>query len=107
MAKKSTSIRPITRTFSRDGLGIISAKARRVSDAMIKASAMALAELAPTRTKQKRQSSAPAGHIRSVSLAIAKAVGKQAIQEGLASVDEAQFEQELAANVWEPVYELW
>jgi malate dehydrogenase (oxaloacetate-decarboxylating) len=43
--------------------------------------------------------------IRSVSLAVAKAVGMQAIQDGLAMVDETQFEQELAANVWEPVYE--
>jgi malate dehydrogenase (oxaloacetate-decarboxylating) len=40
-----------------------------------------------------------------VSLAIAKAVGNQAIQEGLALVDETQFEHELANNVWEPVYE--
>jgi malate dehydrogenase (oxaloacetate-decarboxylating) len=31
-------------------------------------------------------------------------VGTQAIQEGLADVDEAGFAKELAANVWEPVY---
>jgi malate dehydrogenase (oxaloacetate-decarboxylating) len=36
---------------------------------------------------------------------VARAVGKQAIKEGLASVDETQFEKELAANVWEPIYE--
>jgi hypothetical protein len=32
-------------------------------------------------------------------------VGHQAIQDGSATVDEDQFEQELAANIWEPVYE--
>jgi malate dehydrogenase (oxaloacetate-decarboxylating) len=86
-------------------LGIISSKARRVSDAMIKAAAIALAELAPTRQNKNASLLPPLASIRSVSLAIAKAVGKQAIQEGHAFVDEARFEQELAANVWEPVYE--
>jgi malate dehydrogenase (oxaloacetate-decarboxylating) len=86
-------------------LGIISSKARYVSDAMIKAAAIALAELAPTRQNKNAGLLPPLASIRSVSLAIAKAVGKQAIQEGHAFVDEAQFEQELAANVWEPVYE--
>ena len=38
-------------------------------------------------------------------LAVAKAVGNQAIKDGSATVDEDQFEQELAANIWEPVYE--
>jgi malic enzyme len=89
-------------------LGIIASKARHVSDPMIKASAKALAELAPTRQNNKKANLLPplAG-IRSVSLAIAKAVGKQAIQDGLAAVDEGQFEQELAANVWEPVYQTY
>jgi len=86
-------------------LGIISSRARHVSDAMIKASARALAELCPTR-QDKRASLLPAlSSIRAVSLAVARAVGKQALKEGLAGVDEAGFEAELAANVWEPVYQ--
>jgi malate dehydrogenase (oxaloacetate-decarboxylating) len=85
-------------------LGIIASKARHVSDSMIKVSAKALAELAPTR-QNKANLLPPLAGIRSVSLAIAKAVGKQAIQDGLAAVDEAQFKRELAANVWEPVYQ--
>jgi malate dehydrogenase (oxaloacetate-decarboxylating) len=88
-------------------LGIISSRARHVSDAMIKASAIALAELAPTRQNKNANLLPPLASIRSVSFAIAKAVGKQAIQDGLATVDESEFEQELAANVWEPVYELY
>jgi malate dehydrogenase (oxaloacetate-decarboxylating) len=86
-------------------LGIISSKARQVSDAMIKAAAIALAELAPTRQSKSANLLPPLASIRSVSLAIAKAVGNQAIQDGSADVDEDQFEQELAGNIWEPVYE--
>jgi malate dehydrogenase (oxaloacetate-decarboxylating) len=86
-------------------LGIISSKARQISDAMIKAAAIALAELAPTRQSKSANLLPPLAAIRSVSLAIAKAVGNQAIQDGSATVDQDQFEQELAANIWEPVYE--
>jgi malate dehydrogenase (oxaloacetate-decarboxylating) len=86
-------------------LGIISAKARQVSDAMIKAAAMGLAELAPTRQNKNANLLPPLANIRSVSLAVARAVGNEAIQDGSATVDKAQFEQELAANIWEPVYE--
>jgi malate dehydrogenase (oxaloacetate-decarboxylating) len=86
-------------------LGVISSKARHVSDAMIKASAEALAELAPTRQDKNANLLPPLSGIRSVSLAIARTVGRQAIQDGLTTMDEAQLEQELAANVWEPGYE--
>jgi malate dehydrogenase (oxaloacetate-decarboxylating) len=86
-------------------LGIISSKAQRVSDAMIKTAALALAGLAPTRQNKDANLLPPLANIRSVSLAIAKAVGNQAINEGHALVDAAHFEEELAANVWEPVYE--
>ena len=84
---------------------MISSKARHVSDAMIKASAEALAELAPTRQDKNANLLPPLSGIRSVSLARARAVGRQAIQDGLTTMDEAQLEQELAANVWEPGYE--
>jgi malate dehydrogenase (oxaloacetate-decarboxylating) len=85
-------------------LGIISSRAKHVSDAMIKASALALAGLSPTHQDKTASLLPPLQAIRSVSLEVAKAVGRQAIQDGLASVDEAAFEKELAANVWEPVY---
>ncbi|HTD17727.1 MAG TPA: NAD-dependent malic enzyme [Chthoniobacterales bacterium] len=86
-------------------LGIISLRASRVSDAMIKASAKALAELAPTKQNKNANLLPPLSSMRSISLAIARAVGRQAIQDGLTLMDEAQLERELAANVWEPVYE--
>jgi malate dehydrogenase (oxaloacetate-decarboxylating) len=72
---------------------------------MIKAAALALADLAPTRQKKDGNLLPPLASIRSVSLEIAKAVGNQAIKEGNALIEEARFEQELAGNVWEPVYE--
>ncbi len=88
-------------------LGIISSHARHVSDGMIKASANALAGLSPTRKDNHANLLPPLSSIRSVSLEVAKAVGKQAMQDGLAGVDEAGFEKELAANVWEPVYKAY
>ena len=86
-------------------LGILSSRARHVSDGMIKAAALALAELSPTR-QDKNASLLPALEtIRSVSKSVAGAVGLQSIKDGLAEVDEAGLEQELKANFWEPLYE--
>jgi malate dehydrogenase (oxaloacetate-decarboxylating) len=88
-------------------LGIISSHAKHVSDAMIKASALALAALSPTRKDKRANLLPPLSNIRSVSLEVAKAVGSQAIQDGLAAVDAAGFEKELAANIWDPAYKTY
>ena len=88
-------------------LGILSSHARHVSDAMIKASALALAELSPTRKDKQGRLLPPLSSIRSVSQAVARAVGQEAIREGLAEVDEPGLEKELAANFWEPRYETY
>jgi malate dehydrogenase (oxaloacetate-decarboxylating) len=88
-------------------LGILSSHARHVSDTMIKASALALAELSPTRKDKEGGLLPPLSSIRSVSQAVARAVGQQAIREGLAEVDEPGLEKELAANFWEPLYETY
>jgi malate dehydrogenase (oxaloacetate-decarboxylating) len=86
-------------------LGILSSRARHVSDAMIKASALMLADLCPTRTDKNGLLLPPLTAIRDVSRSVANAVGKQAIKEGLARVDAIGLEKEIAANIWEPVYE--
>ena len=101
---------PVTQTnnsyiFPGLALGIISSRARHVSDAMIKAAALALAALCPTHEDEQANLLPALSGIRAVSLEVARAVGSQAIREGLAGVDEAGFEAELAANVWEPVYQ--
>ena len=85
-------------------LGIISARARRVSDAMIMASALALAELAPTRRDKTAALLPPLAGLRDISRYVARAVGMQAMREGLSALSEAEFESELAANVWQPEY---
>lgn len=86
-------------------LGIISSRARHVSDAMVKAAALALVELSPTRRDKQAALLPPLNTIRAVSQEVARAVGKQAIKDGLAQVDTAGLEKELAANIWQPVYE--
>ena len=85
-------------------LGIISSRAKHVSDGMIKAAAKALAELSPTRKDKKACLLPPLETVRSVSKQVAQAVGAQAIRDGLAQVNEAEFQEELAANIWEPEY---
>jgi malate dehydrogenase (oxaloacetate-decarboxylating) len=86
-------------------LGILTSKAKRVSDAMIMAAAKALAVLSPTQKDKNADLLPPIADSRKVSLLVAEAVGKQAIAEGHAGVfDVDTFEQELRAYVWEPVY---
>jgi hypothetical protein len=53
-------------------LGIISSRAKHVSDEMIKASALALAKLSPTRQDKRANLLPPLASIRSVSLDVAK-----------------------------------
>jgi malate dehydrogenase (oxaloacetate-decarboxylating) len=72
---------------------------------MIKAAAKALAEISPTRQNKEPSLLPPLESIRSVSIAVARAVGDQARKDRLADVNETQFESALAKNIWEPVYE--
>ena len=86
-------------------LGIIASRATRVSDNMIKAAAQALAALAPTRQDKLAGLLPPLANIRSVSRSVAKAVGAQAIKDGLAEIALTEVEDALEANFWEPVYQ--
>ncbi len=86
-------------------LGILTAQATRVTDAMIMASSLALAKLSPTLQDPNAYLLPPISDSRAISLSVAKAVGKQAIADGVAGIpDEAAFEQALQDYVWEPVY---
>jgi malate dehydrogenase (oxaloacetate-decarboxylating) len=85
-------------------LGIISSKAKRVSDGMIKAAALELAAGSPAKKDKSANLLPPLTDLRLISLAVAKAVGKQALLEGLAGISEVEFEKELASNIWEPLY---
>jgi malate dehydrogenase (oxaloacetate-decarboxylating) len=85
-------------------LGIISARAKRVSEGMMMASAQALAAMSPTARDKDGALLPPLAELRAVSMGVALAVGRQAAAEGLAGVKGEAFEEALRANVWAPRY---
>jgi malate dehydrogenase (oxaloacetate-decarboxylating) len=86
-------------------LGILVSRASRVTDGMIMAAAKALASLSPARTDKNAPLLPPLAEARKTSLAVAEAVGMQAIADGVAeAVDEARLADVLRAYVWEPEY---
>ena len=87
------------------GLGILSVKARRVTDSMFMAAAKTLADLSPARQSTSGRLLPPVTDLRSVSVAVAEAVARQAIQDGVAGpCDDEVLKAEIRANVWEPTY---
>jgi malate dehydrogenase (oxaloacetate-decarboxylating) len=87
-------------------LGILVSRSTRVSDAMIMASAKALAGLSPTIADPDAPLLPPIADCRKVSLVIAEAVAKQAMADGTAeAVDDATLRERLHAYVWDPVYQ--
>jgi malate dehydrogenase (oxaloacetate-decarboxylating) len=88
------------------GLGILVSRAKRVSDAMIMASAKALASLSPTIADSEAPLLPPIADCRKVSLVVAEAVAKQAMADGTAEkVDDETLRERLRDYVWEPVYQ--
>ncbi|MFZ1917571.1 MAG: NAD-dependent malic enzyme [Terriglobales bacterium] len=86
-------------------LGIIASQAKRVTDAMVMAAAKELVRLAPTQKDKKASLLPPLSDSRQISLSIAQAVGRQAIQDGQSQLSgEESLDRELQANIWEPVY---
>jgi malate dehydrogenase (oxaloacetate-decarboxylating) len=86
-------------------LGILVARARRVTDGMIMAAAKTLASLSPAATDSSAPLLPPVGDSRKIGLAVATAVAKQAIAEGMSALDNpAALEENLRDYVWEPVY---
>jgi malate dehydrogenase (oxaloacetate-decarboxylating) len=86
-------------------LGIISSRAKRVTDSMVKAAAQELVRHLPTQKDKEASLLPPLSDARRLAQFIGEAVGKQAIQDGQAQVaDENALKRELQANIWEPVY---
>jgi malate dehydrogenase (oxaloacetate-decarboxylating) len=86
-------------------LGILVSRATRVTDAMIMAAAKALALLSPAREDKNGRLLPPIAESRSVGMAVAQAVGRQAIADGVALIhDEAKLDADLRDYVWDPVY---
>lgn len=86
-------------------LGIVASKARRVTDAMVKAAAAELVRHLPTLKDKQASLLPPLSEARQLGFLIAQAVGRQAIQDGQAQVaGEDGLQHELEATIWEPVY---
>jgi malate dehydrogenase (oxaloacetate-decarboxylating) len=85
-------------------LGIMSSRAKRVSEGMTMAAAKALAALSPTQQDPNGALLPPLESLRDVSMSVAVAVGRQAQSEGLAEIKGDAFNEAVRANVWEPVY---
>jgi malate dehydrogenase (oxaloacetate-decarboxylating) len=94
-----------TYIFPGVGLGVLACSARRVTDGMFMAAARVLGELSPALKDHRASLLPPIAEIRSVSLAVARAVALRAQKDGVApdcSADE--LEQLLANKIWEPAY---
>jgi malate dehydrogenase (oxaloacetate-decarboxylating) len=85
-------------------LGILVSRARRVTDAMIMAAARALAQLSPARRDPGGRLLPPIAESRQVGMVVAQAVARQAIADGVSTLNDAMLQAELSAYVWEPVY---
>jgi malate dehydrogenase (oxaloacetate-decarboxylating) len=87
-------------------LGTLVSRASRVTDGMIMAAARALAGLSPARLDSNARLLPPIAESRSVGLVVGEAVGRQAIADGVAGIaDPESLKAEMAAYVWEPVYQ--
>lgn len=87
------------------GLGVIVAKARRITDAMMMAASRTLADNSPIVKEGTGALLPPLENIRAVSKVIAKAVILQAIADGVAlPVPEELIEQQIERNFWYPEY---
>ena len=91
--------------FSDLGLGILASGAKRVSDAMFRAAARALASYKATTRDADSPILPPLAESRRVSRAIALAVAAAALGDGLAAHSDAQkLERLVDAKIWHPRY---
>ena len=91
--------------FPAMGLGVVAARARRVTDTMILAAARALAEKSPALADPSAPLLPALPHLRKVAAHIATAVGLAAQSDGVApKTSEAELRQRVAAAQWTPAY---
>lgn len=87
------------------GLAVVASKAKRVSDTMMLAAAMALSELAPAVTSGTGRLLPELHTIRDVSRHIAKAVIRKAIEENYTKpMSDSDIDQAIEASIWTPLY---
>ncbi len=101
---------PITQTnnsyiFPGMGLGILGSGARRVTDAMFMAAAKTVAELSPAHDDTGGMLLPPVSQMRAVARAVAGAVARQAVTDGVAEAkDTASLDDRIDMCIWEPQY---
>lgn len=90
------------------GLAVVASEAKRVSDNMMMAAALALSELAPAMVSGEGRLLPELRHIRQVSRHIAKAVIRQGIKENhILPMDDAMIEQKINETMWYPDYQVY
>jgi malate dehydrogenase (oxaloacetate-decarboxylating) len=87
------------------GLGVIASRARRVTDKMFMAAALALADLSPTKQAAHAPLLPPIGKLREVAGAVAKKVALQAQNDGAAGdISAKALEAQIEKMMWVPEY---
>jgi len=91
--------------FPAMGLGVVAARARRVTDTMILAAARALGEKSPALADPSAPLLPDLSQLRSVAAHIAIAVGRQAQRDGVApEATDAELRARVGATQWMPAY---
>ena len=87
------------------GLGVLAAKARRVTDGMFVSAAKVLAEISPAAQDMRAPLLPPVAQLQEVAFSVAKAVAREARAEGQCEpFDDAELDGLIARKMWEPVY---
>lgn len=88
------------------GLGVVAGQAKRVTDLMMMAAAVALSELAPAIRTGERRLLPELNSIREVSQHIARAVILQGIKEGhIGPMNDNEIDDSIKRTMWTPQYE--
>ncbi len=87
------------------GLGAIAVRAKRISDGMMMAAALAVAAASPARGNPKANLLPPVTGLRDMAMAVALAVARQAHKEGLTDgIESDRIEDLIREKVWTPHY---
>jgi malate dehydrogenase (oxaloacetate-decarboxylating) len=109
-ASVGTESYPITQVnnlylFPGLGRGVIAVGARRISDSMLSAAATAIGSVAPRDSGAPLTLLPPLAQVGEVADAVAIAVARRAVEEGLAEdLDDAQIVEAVEARKWRPKY---
>jgi malate dehydrogenase (oxaloacetate-decarboxylating) len=87
------------------GLGVLAARARRVTDGMFVSAAKVLAEISPAARDTRAPLLPPVAQLREVAFSVAKAVAREARAERQCEpFEDEELDGLIARKMWEPVY---